>query len=75
METVSENGVSGARPKIHPALDRVPSSPKILKSPTINFPTKKLRMRSLLWVKPPAGNAVTSASSFLAQVIAQNVIL
>lgn len=68
METVSENGVSGARPKIHPALDRVPSSPKILKSPTINFPTKKLRMRSLLWVKPPAGNAVTSASSFLAQL-------
>lgn len=66
METVAENGAIPKRP--HPALDRVPSTPKILKSPTINFPTKKLRMRSLLWVKPPAGNAVTSTSSFLAQL-------
>jgi len=61
MESLAENGVP---------LARVPSSPKIVltQPATVNFPVKKLRMRSLLWVKPPAGNAVTSTSSFLAQL-------
>lgn len=64
MESLAENG--GAKPKA--PLERLPSSPKIFKQPTHNFPTKKLRMRSLLWVKPPAGNAVSSTTSFLAQL-------
>ena len=68
MESLAENG--GAKPKA--PLERLPSSPKIFKQPTHNFPTKKLRMRSLLWVKPPAGNAVSSTTSFLAQVLKNN---
>ena len=49
-------------------LERSASSPKISYQPTVTIPTKKLRMRSLLWIKPPSGHAVSTTSSFLAQV-------
>ena len=49
-------------------LERSASSPKISYQPSVTIPTKKLRMRSLLWIKPPSGHAVSTTSSFLAQV-------
>lgn len=49
-------------------LERSASSPKISYQPTVTIPTKKLRMRSLLWIKPPSGHAVSTTSSFLAQL-------
>jgi len=55
----------------HKPLERTQSAggsvPKVLTKHIINSPTKKLRMRSLLWVKP-SGVAVSSKSSFLAQL-------
>jgi len=56
-----------AEPVKHKPLERMPSAPKVLSKATVNFPTKKLRMRSLLWTKP-SGIAVNSSSSFLAQL-------
>lgn len=56
-------------------LERLPSAPKIhlAKSDRANFPTKKFRMNSLLWSKP-IGNAVSTTSSFLAQLFPTLVV-
>jgi len=66
---------SASKPDKHKPLQRVASVPKdILTKPNrVNFPTKKLRMRSLLWVKP-SGDAVSSKSSFLAQLFPTMIV-
>ena len=51
----------------HPPLQKKISAKKVVPLQEVKFPTKKFRMRSLLWVKP-TGVAVASTSSLLAQV-------
>ena len=61
---INENYVSDNPPP----LKKTNSAKNMIKNmPEVNFPTKKFRMRSLLWVKP-TGVAVSSTSSLLAQV-------
>lgn len=50
-----------------PKLKKTNSNKNVVALPEVKFPTKKFRMRSLLWVKP-TGVAVSSTSSLLAQV-------
>ena len=50
-----------------PPLKKTNSAKNMVALPEVKFPTKKFRMRSLLWVKP-TGVAVSSTSSLLAQV-------
>ena len=60
---INENYVSD-----NPApLKKTNSVKNIVSQPEVKFPTKKFRMRSLLWVKP-TGVAVSSTSSLLARV-------
>lgn len=67
MATESDTAVvANALPK-HKPLVRMQSAPKVLAKSDVNFPTKKLRMKSFLWVKP-SGLAVSSKSSFFAQL-------
>lgn len=58
---VNENYVS------HPQVKKTNSNKNVVALPEVKFPTKKFRMRSLLWVKP-TGVAVSSTSSLLAQL-------
>jgi facilitated trehalose transporter len=51
----------------HPPLQKTNSNKNLVRMPEVKFPTKKFRMRSLLWVKP-TGVAVSSTSSLLAQL-------
>ena len=60
---INENYVSNK-----PPLKKTNSNKNVVALAEVKFPTKKFRMRSLLWVKP-TGVAVHSTSSFLAQVI------
>ncbi len=50
-----------------PELMRTNSNKRILNQRPLNLPTKKLRMKSLLWVKPTV-NKSELANSTLAQV-------
>ena len=60
---INENYVS----KNPSPLKKANSNKNVVALPEVNFPTKKFRMRSLLWVKP-TGVAESSTSSLLAQV-------
>lgn len=60
---INENYVA----ECHPPLQKKISAKKVVPLQEVKFPTKKFRMRSLLWVKP-TGVAVTSTSSLLAQL-------
>jgi len=51
----------------HPPLQKKTSTKKVVALQEVKFPTKKFRMRSLLWIKP-TGVAVASTSSLLAQL-------
>ncbi len=52
----------------HMMLRRSNSGRRIVsQKPSVNFPTKTLRMKSLLWMKP-TGVAMSSCSSTMAQV-------
>ena len=62
---INENFANNEKP---PPLPKKNSSKNVVALPEVKVPTKKFRMRSLLWVKP-TGVAVHSTSSFLAQVI------
>ena len=62
---INENYVANNQP---PPLQKTSSSKNVVALPEVKVPTKKFRMRSLLWIKP-TGVAVSSTSSFLAQVI------
>ena len=62
---INENFATTEKP---PPLPKKTSSKNVVALPEVKVPTKKFRMRSLLWVKP-TGVAVHSTSSFLAQVI------
>jgi len=48
-------------------LRKTNSTKNVVALPEVKFPTKKFRMRSLLWVKP-TGVAVSSSASLLAQL-------
>lgn len=61
---INENYAANDQP---PPLQKTSSSKNVVALPEIKVPTKKFRMRSLLWVKP-TGVAVSSTSSFLAQL-------
>ena len=61
---INENFATSEKP---PPLPKKNSSKNVMALPEVKVPTKKFRMRSLLWVKP-TGVAVHSTSSFLAQV-------
>ena len=62
---VNENYVGGDQQ--HRPVRKTNSTKNVVALPEVNFPTKKFRMRSLLWVKP-TGVAVPSTSSLMAQV-------
>ena len=67
---VNENYVGGDQQ--HRPVRKTNSTKNVVALPEVNFPTKKFRMRSLLWVKP-TGVAVPSTSSLMAQVSDQRL--
>ena len=64
---INENYSSHPAGISHPELKKSNSTKNVVALPEVTIPTKKFRMRSLLWVKP-TGVAVSSTSSLLAQV-------